>query len=236
MEIDFKKYLSEHLKTQPTIIMPKFEYNSNIQMINEDEDSTEDKNNEEDIKADDLNPPEDLDNTKTDDLENSDSKELFGNEENTTSSENTEVKSNEIQKDPEFSAGTTDGKDISLTKTPPSAVTINFENINQVLDEYITTTQDNTLLDTITQLKNIDDVLSSGKKLNSDDVKFKDSAALKTVLKYLKTKLKIEDFNYLKKKIKEPLNADMIKQKEEIAKSTTNKNINVDNLLAVTSI
>lgn len=170
---------------------------------------------------------------------------LFGNDDNGNEGEKNNKSSNkdeintpgkESPKDAEFSAGTTDGKDLSLTKTPPSAVTVNFEDINTILNAYTATTQDTSLLNIISQLKEINTDLSNGKKLTTEDVKFDDADALKIVLKYLKSKLKVNDFNYLTKKIKEPLNNNMVQQKEEIAKTTMNKKTNVDNLMVINSI
>lgn len=135
-----------------------------------------------------------------------------------------------------FQLGSTDGKDISNTTKPPSAVTINFDQINLVLDEYSKMVQDDSLITTISELKNVINWLSKGKKLLDSDVKFTDTKMLKPVLQYIKNKIKLEDFKYLQKKIKEPMNVDMTKQKEKIAKSMTDKNQNVDNLIAVSSI
>ncbi len=132
--------------------------------------------------------------------------------------------------------GSTDGKDISNTTKPPSSVTINFDQMNLVLDEYSKITQDDTLITTISELKNVINWLSKGKKLLDTDVKFSNTKTLKKVLQYIKNKIKIEDFKYLQKKIKEPMNIDMAKQKEKIAKSTIDKTQNVDNLIAVSSI
>jgi hypothetical protein len=135
-----------------------------------------------------------------------------------------------------FQLGSTDGKDISNTTNPPSVVTINFDQINLVLDEYSKIAQDDSLITTISELKNVINWVSKGKKLLDTDVKFSNTKILKKVLQYVKNKIKIEDFKYLQKKIKEPMNVDMTKQKEEMAKSTIDKNQNVDNLIAVSSI
>ena len=185
-----------------------------------------------------LNPPDDLDSNNGGDLFGN---EDFGKESSNNDNDNTE-KTSEVKEedkhedDPEFSAGSTDGTDITITDKAPSSVLINFDNINTALDDYAKIAQNDTLITTIAELKNVNNWLSKGKKLLMDDVKFSDPKMLKVALKYIKSKIKLNDFNYFQKKIKEPLNVDMAKQKEEIAKNTTNKNSNVDNLIAVSSI
>lgn len=242
MNEDFKKYLSEKINLKE-FKLPKFEYNTEIKLVLEaDEETTADEppSKDTDTSSEDLNPPDDLDS-------NSGGGDLFGNEDfgkessnndNGNTEKTSEVKEEEDkhEDDPEFSAGSTDGTDITITDKAPSSVLINFDNINTALDDYAKIAQNDTLITTIAELKNVNNWLSKGKKLLMDDVKFSDPKMLKVALKYIKSKIKLNDFNYFQKKIKEPLNVDMAKQKEEIAKNTTNKNSNVDNLIAVSSI